>query len=45
MILGTYRSVGMLASEHPLRTLQADLERHRRCNEVTTLFTAVPGRS
>jgi DNA-binding winged helix-turn-helix (wHTH) protein/tetratricopeptide (TPR) repeat protein len=34
MIVGTYRPVEMLATEHPLRTLKAELELHRQCNEL-----------
>jgi DNA-binding winged helix-turn-helix (wHTH) protein len=34
MIIGTYRPVEMLATEHPLRPLKAELELHRQCNEL-----------
>ncbi len=34
MILGTYRPVEMLAGEHPLRALKAELELHQQCEEL-----------
>jgi hypothetical protein len=34
MILGTYRSVEMLAGDHPLRTMKEELELHRYCEEL-----------
>ncbi len=34
MIIGTYRPVEMLASEHPLRALKAELELHQQCVEL-----------
>ena len=34
MIVGTYRPVEVLATEHPLRTLKGELELHRQCNEL-----------
>lgn len=34
LMVGTYRPVQMLASEHPLRTLNAELELHRQCREL-----------
>jgi predicted ATPase len=34
MVVGTYRPVEVLATAHPLRTLKAELELHRQCNEL-----------
>ena len=34
LILGTYRPVEMLASDHPLRTTKEELELHRHCIEL-----------
>ena len=34
LIVGTYRPVGMLAHDHPLRTMQQELELHRYCEEL-----------
>jgi DNA-binding winged helix-turn-helix (wHTH) protein/tetratricopeptide (TPR) repeat protein len=34
MILGTYRPVAMLASDHPLRTMKEELELHQHCHEL-----------
>jgi predicted ATPase len=34
MILGTYRPVEMLAGDHPLRALRAELELHQQCEEL-----------
>ena len=34
LIVGTYRSVEMLAHDHPLRTMKQELEIHRYCEEL-----------
>jgi len=34
LILGTYRPVEILTSEHPLRALKAELELHHHCEEL-----------
>ena len=34
LIVGTYRPVEMLASDHPLRTMKQELELHRYCEEL-----------
>jgi predicted ATPase len=34
LIVGTYRPVGMLAHDHPLRTMKQELELHRYCEEL-----------
>jgi predicted ATPase len=34
LIVGTYRSVEMLAHDHPLRTMKQELELHRYCEEL-----------
>jgi DNA-binding winged helix-turn-helix (wHTH) protein/predicted ATPase len=34
MLIGTYRPVEMLASEHPLRAVKHELELHRHCKEL-----------
>ena len=34
LIVGTYRSVEMLAHDHPLRTMKQELEMHRYCEEL-----------
>jgi predicted ATPase len=34
LILGTYRPVEMLAGDHPLRALKAELELHQQCEEL-----------
>jgi predicted ATPase/DNA-binding winged helix-turn-helix (wHTH) protein len=34
LIVGTYRLVEMLASDHPLRTMKQELELHRYCEEL-----------
>jgi DNA-binding winged helix-turn-helix (wHTH) protein len=33
LIIGTYRTVAMLTTEHPLRTMKLELELHRFCEE------------
>ena len=34
LIVGTYRSVEMLADDHPLRTMKQELELHRCCEDL-----------
>jgi DNA-binding winged helix-turn-helix (wHTH) protein len=34
LIVSTYRPVEMLTREHPLRTMKAELEMHRQCEEL-----------
>jgi len=34
LMVGTYRPVQILASEHPLRTLNTELELHQQCREL-----------
>src|SRR5262249_14380303 len=34
MVLGTYRPVQMLVTDHPLRVMKEELELHRHCEEL-----------
>ncbi len=41
MILGTYRPVEMLAGDHPLRKMKAELELHHQCEELPLKLLSV----